>query len=189
MILSLFLFLAALRLPPSYRALILWDPVKHGAGMACPVGVGAVAYTANHVVEATHVWTDPQTGTPFTWKEFRVMKTDPAHDLATIAPTDEGDGIGLFPHPIPEVSKSAPAVGEAVEIYGMWHNLPVIWHGWVLGVDGDGDLIIDSNGFPGTSGGCVVSLQSGKLLAIIVVAVEENGARMMMGAKPVWGRK
>jgi hypothetical protein len=102
---------------------------------------------------------------------------------------DEDEKAALFPHPIQEVSKVPPLVGEAVEIYGMWHNLSVIWHGWVLGIDGDGDLIIDSNGYPGTSGGCVVSLQSGKLLAIISVGVEENGARLMMGAKPVWGRK
>lgn len=177
--------------PSSFRSIVIWNEKTGDGGSACPVGVGAIAYTAKHVTDdLPDVWYDPVTKRH---GHVRVSATDKVRDFAIVQPAEDGE---LFPHPS-EIAKHAPETGEAL----LWDGLvdgrfAVRLHGWamVLNAMNDGELWVDGEAIPGLSGGCVASsLPNGPIYAILlgnVYSTEPHPTwRPRMRAEPIWGRR
>lgn len=160
-----------------------------GIACACPVGLGMVAYTAKHVTSrAPNIWIDPL---DLTVKgAVRVATEDPILDLATVARVGDG-GTEFFPHPH-QIAKHPPYAGEEIIVDGAMDYIPTRWYGRVVALKG-GLLFLDVSGWPGTSGGCVISLKTGEVYAIVngptVDSNEMGFERALLRTTPIWGRK
>lgn len=181
-----------LELPRSYGALNLWSttPGQTGNGSACPMGVGAQAFTAAHVaMHNPDLWVDPldltqHGGVVVVWKDEKT-------DLAIIIPASS-DAQRLFPHPL-TIAKHAPKGGEDLIIYGMLEHYPAVFYGKAITMLEDGELQVDGTAWPGSSGGCVCSLKTNELYAILLGTRITSGdylgmQRPTLRAIPVWGR-
>lgn len=178
-----------LQLPSNFATVVVLN-TKGGGGSACPVGVGAFAYTAKHVTQPAEDYT-----TPTFWidpldrdrKQYplRVIYEDKKLDLAKVAPA--GNGV-FFPHPR-RIASHPPYAGEEVEVYGIYEDRPAVYKGGhVLNLDSAGRLVVDGSAFYGTSGGCICSLKTGEVYAIFVSFNEVEGTRPFLLGIPIWGR-
>jgi hypothetical protein len=113
----------------------------------------------------------------------RVVSREADRDLAIVQPVE-----GLFPHPAP-IAKRAPIIGEEVIIDGLIDDgRATQFYGRVVQTDQTGELIIFAPVWWGSSGGCIKSLKTGEVYAIVSHTTPHIEMPKFLMGVPIWGR-
>lgn len=168
-------------IPGFNSTLILSLDTSFGSGCAVSPTQALTAFHVTHGEKELHWRNRLQEG-----GIARVQLADAKKDLALVV-ADGPMNVPFLP-----IAQHDPRVGEELWVIGLFKNLPTAYHARAVALDPqNGDLILDSMGFPGSSGGCVVNLR-GELVAIFSAAEiipEIRAQRGWTAAVPVWGLK
>lgn len=181
-----------LRIPSSYHSVVIFNQKTDSGGTACPVGLGAFAFTAKHVaVDDPDHWFDPVTGKK---GALQVLWKSEDRDLAKVAIVTDSGEPEFFPHPM-AVANSGPYPGDPILSDGLLQALPVIFHGFALQIHPEKhELWVDGSTFPGSSGGCAYSpLPNVEAYGIVLGSASApsfpTGMRPQLRVEPIWGVK
>jgi hypothetical protein len=132
--------------------------VVHTAkGNLCPISA-SVAVTAAHVID------DMRKSGDFRWQSesgivrglVRVITYDAKLDVALVA-VESGDQFPMWSDLAKDKLRSGdPVLLVGVAAYVLDKEETGVLHGWYVGRQDNGMLVIDSSGYPGFSGGCLL---------------------------------